>query len=78
MKKAIARTCSSAIQVAVAYNGRMRQIDTQLMSKFEIWFPKDDRQRVLWPSVAVLSADYFELLLAHAVPLNEFHYAGAV
>jgi hypothetical protein len=33
--------------------------------------PKDDKQRVLWPSTVRLSLDYFESLKAHAVPLDE-------
>jgi Plasmid encoded RepA protein len=37
---------------------------------FELWFPKDDRQRVLWPTMVELSAAYFASLQEHAVPLN--------
>jgi hypothetical protein len=37
---------------------------------FDLWFTKDARQRVLWPSVIRLSGDYFENLLSHAVPLE--------
>ena len=44
---------------------------TQIVSGFDLWFPKDDRQRVLWPSTVSLSHDYFESLQRHAVPLDE-------
>ena len=40
-------------------------------SGFDLWFPKDERQRVLWPSTVDLSLDYFESLQRHAVPLDE-------
>lgn len=37
----------------------------------ELWTPRDSRQKVLWPTMVTFSTDYFESLLAHAVPLNE-------
>lgn len=37
----------------------------------DIWVAKDERQRVLWPSVVQFSQRYFESLMEHAVPLNE-------
>jgi len=37
----------------------------------DLWVSKDDRQRVLWPSVVQFSQRYFESLVQHAVPLNE-------
>ena len=46
-------------------------VNSQIVSAFDLWFPKDDRQRVLWPSVVHLSLDYFESLKVHAVPLDE-------
>ena len=46
-------------------------ITTQVVSSFNLWFPKDDRQRVLWPSTVRLSGEYFESLQRHAVPLDE-------
>jgi hypothetical protein len=44
---------------------------TKVITAFDLWFPKDERQRVLWPSTIRLSADYFDSLQAHAVPLLE-------
>jgi hypothetical protein len=43
----------------------------KISSRFELWFPKDERQRVLWPTTMELSLDYFENLQKHAVPLDE-------
>ena len=39
--------------------------------QFDLWFPKDDRQRVLWPTSIVFGREYFDSLLSHAVPLDE-------
>jgi hypothetical protein len=37
----------------------------------DLWVSKDERQRVLWPSIVQFSQRYFESLIEHAVPLNE-------
>ena len=50
---------------------RSRQIDARIVSGFDLWFPKDDRQRTLWPTTVCLSHDYFTSLQRHAVPLDE-------
>ena len=46
-------------------------MQAHIVKGFELWLPKDNRQRVLWPSSVSLSADYFESLQRHAVPLDE-------
>ena len=51
-------------------------VNSQIVTAFDIWFPKDERQRVLWPSIIRLSSEYFESLQAHAVPLDENHIAA--
>jgi hypothetical protein len=43
----------------------------QIVREFSLWFAKDERQRVLWPTAVTLDRDYFETLLQHAVPLDE-------
>lgn len=47
------------------------QIDLKIIKAFDIWFPKDDRQRVLWSSTIRLTDDYFNSLSSHAIPLDE-------
>jgi hypothetical protein len=72
IKDQLARLSASQIRLAVAYgDNRARQVNAQIVSGFDLWFPKDDRQRVLWPSQVRLSLDYFESLGKHAVPLDE-------
>lgn len=46
-------------------------ISTQIVTAFDLWFSKDDRQRILWPSTVRLSQEYFNSLVRHAVPLDE-------
>lgn len=43
----------------------------QIVSEFDLWFGRDERQRVLWPTSVRLDPGYFESLMAHAVPLDE-------
>jgi hypothetical protein len=31
----------------------------RIVGGFELWFPKNEAQRVLWPTVVELSLDYF-------------------
>ena len=48
-----------------------QQIETRVITAFDLWPELDVRQRLLWPSVIHLSHDYYESLQEHAVPLNE-------
>ncbi len=50
---------------------RAFQVDTKVVSAFDLWFQKDDSQRVIWPSTLRLSLDYYESLTRFAVPLDE-------
>ena len=62
---------ASLVRLAVIEGERALQIDTKVISAFDLWAPRDPHQRVLWPSVVQLGADYFESLTRHAVPLDE-------
>ncbi len=46
------------------------------VTSFDLWFPRVDGHRVLWPSAVQLSADYFDSLTRHAVPLHEIALAA--
>jgi hypothetical protein len=46
-------------------------VNTTLISKFDLWFPRDERQRVMWPTSITFGREYFESLVKHAVPLDE-------
>jgi len=45
-----------------------QQVNVPLVSGFELWYPKHDCQRTLWPSYVELSEKYYETLIKHAFP----------
>jgi hypothetical protein len=71
VKDALARFSASTFRFGIVDNGHARTINTSIVESFDIWFPKDERQRVLWPSFVQYSQRYYENLLEHAVPLSE-------
>ena len=75
VKEQLARLSAASIRLGVVKDGHAVTVNSQIVTAFDIWFPKDDRQRVLWPSTIRLSLDYWESLKAHAVPLDEDHIA---
>jgi len=40
------------------------------ISRFDVWFPKDADQKVLWNSEITLNHDFFSSLANHAVPMD--------
>jgi hypothetical protein len=71
-KDQLSRLAAATIRLAVDYDeGRAVQVDTKIVGGMELWFEKDERQRVLWPATIRLSLDYYESLSRHAVPLDE-------
>lgn len=46
--------------------------DRRLVEGASLWFPGDPQQGVLWPSYIELSRAFFDSLLTHAVPLDEY------
>jgi len=76
VKDQLARLSASTIHLGVVRDGHATTVNSQIVTAFDIWFPKDDRQRVLWPSTIQLSHEYFQNLVTHAVPLDETHIAA--
>jgi hypothetical protein len=76
-KDQLTRLSAALIRMAVA-RGETRgyQIEAKVITAFELWLQKNERQRVLWPSTIQLSLDYFASLQEHAVPLNEADLAA--
>lgn len=75
-KEQLARLAASSIRIAYDHEPtddgvRVSQRQGSIVSGFNLWFPRNPDQRVLWPSTVVLSAEYFESLVVHAVPLDE-------
>jgi hypothetical protein len=71
IKDQLSRLSAATIRLAVTQEERAFQVNTQIVTAFDLWFPKDERQRVLWPSTVRLSEEYFQSLAKHAVPLDE-------
>jgi hypothetical protein len=70
LKDQLARLASSTVRMGVVEEGRAVQVNTQFVAAFDLWFPKQADQRVLWPSSVRLSEEYFQSLGKHAVPLD--------
>ncbi len=71
IKDQLARLSGSTIRLGIRADGRAVTIKRDIISAFDLWLPKDDRQRVLWPSTIQLSPEYFDSLMKHAVPLDD-------
>lgn len=71
VKDQLTRLSAATVRFGMVRDGSALTVNSQIVTAFDLWFPKDDRQRVLWPSTVRLSLDYFESLKAHAVPLDE-------
>ena len=69
-KHQLASLACSRIRFGLRSNGRMTQVNTQVISKFDLWFPKNESQKTLWPSQVKLSQEYYDSLDLHAVPLD--------
>lgn len=71
VKEQIRRIATSNISLGYVQDERVKQVDFKIVRSFEFWFPKDDRQRVMWESSIELTDEYFESLVQHAIPLDE-------
>jgi hypothetical protein len=70
-KDQLARLSGALVRLAMTNGERAFQVNTPIVTAFELWPELDDRQRVLWPSTIRLSTEYFDSLQQHAVPLWE-------
>jgi hypothetical protein len=71
IKNQLTRLSASDFRLGFIKNGLATTIKASIISGFQLWFPKDENQRVLWPTTVQFSQEYFESLVNHAVPLNE-------
>ncbi len=70
LKDQLARLAAATVRMGLVEEGRAVQVNTQIVSAFDLWYPAEPGQRVLWPSTVRLSAEYFDSLARHAVPLD--------
>lgn len=72
LQEQLARLSTATMRIAFANkDGHAIQFNTQIISAFDLWYPQDSRQRVLWSSVVELDHRYFESLSNHSIPLAE-------
>ena len=70
LKDQLSRLASATVRMGMVEGGRAVQFNTQIVSAFDLWYPTEPGQRMLWPSTVRLSAEYFASLERHAVPLD--------
>jgi hypothetical protein len=71
LKDQLARLAAATVRMGVMEEGgRAVQVQGHFVSAFDLWLPKNDSQRMLWPSTVQLSQEYFQSLGNHAVPLD--------
>lgn len=71
VKEQLRRISTSTVSMGYAEDNRSIQVDLKIVKASDLWFPKDNRQRVLWSSIIQLTDDYFNSLMNHAIPLDE-------
>lgn len=71
IKDQLARLAACSMRLGAVRDGRAITVNSQIVHSFDLWFPKEDGQRVLWPSTLCLSREYFDSLAKHAVPLHD-------
>lgn len=71
LKSQLSALAASQFRLGITNGESALQIDTKVVGSFNLWFEKDEKQRILWPTTLKLSLDYFESLTRFAVPLDE-------
>jgi hypothetical protein len=71
IKEQLTRLASAYFRFGIAEDGRAVTVKGNVIDGFELWAPKNEKQRVLWPTTVAFSPVYFQSLMHHAVPLNE-------
>ncbi len=70
-KNHLSRLSVAEVTLGMVKDDKAHQINSHFVDAFELWFPKDVNQRVMWPSTIQLNDRYYESLTKHAVPLDE-------
>lgn len=71
LKTQLSALAAAQFRMGITDTDRALQVNTQVVSAFNLWFEKDGNQRILWPSTLKLSLDYYDSLTKFAVPLDE-------
>ena len=71
LKSQLSALAAAQFRLGITNGDSALQVDTKVVGAFNLWFEKDDNQRILWPATLKLSLDYFDSLNRFAVPLDE-------
>src|SRR4051812_33909361 len=71
LKAQLSALAAATFRMGIADSDRAFQMNTQVVTAFEMWLNREENQRVLWPNTLRLSLDYYENLTKFAVPLDE-------
>lgn len=66
----LARLAAATVRLGMLKDGNSVQINTPIISAFDLWYPEEPGQKVLWPSHVQLSPAYYDSLKHHSVPLD--------
>lgn len=70
-KEQLNRLAACRMQIAMASDRGVSIVNpSPVVKRFDLWFPSDPRQKILWPSEIVLSDEFFSSLKNHAMPLD--------
>src|SRR3982750_303739 len=58
LKEQLSALAAAQFRIGITSPEGALQVDTKVVSAFNLWFEKDESQRVLWPSTLRLSFDY--------------------
>lgn len=70
LKDQLSRLAAASVRMGMVAGGRVFQVNTHIVSAFDLWYPDDAGQKMLWPSTVRLSREFFDSLERHAVPLD--------
>ena len=65
VKEQLSRLAAADFRIGARHDDRAVTVKGTVIEGLELWSPKNDRQRVLWPTCIQFSQRYFESLLAH-------------
>jgi len=73
VKDQLGRVAASQFTIGrIEKNGSGSTAYERIVKEMNVFFSKDDKQRILWPNNITLSTDYFNDLVEHAVPLDSY------
>jgi len=75
-KEQMAKISAAEIYLGLVKEGHGITVKAPIASFVDVWWTKDEKQRVLFPSQICLSHEYFASLQKHAVPLDELALAS--